>query len=56
MSADDFLKGQADCKDGKLADLKGNVDYNRGYAAQYQHEQNMTDLGIRNDRISNRKA
>ena len=56
MSADDFLKGQADCKDGKLADLKGSVDYNRGFGAEYRHQANMTDLGLKNDRISNRKA
>ena len=34
----EFLQGQQDCKDGKVHSDKG-VDYNRGYAAQYELEQ-----------------
>jgi hypothetical protein len=37
----DFLKGQLDCKEGNPAAQNASDDYNRGYAAQYQHEQNM---------------
>jgi hypothetical protein len=37
----DFLKGQLDCKEGKPAATKASQDYTRGYAAQYQHEQNI---------------
>ena len=44
--ARDFLLGQNDCKDGKLA-RNGTDAYERGYSAQYHHEQNMTELHIR---------
>lgn len=37
MNTDDFLRGQQDCKDGKVHTDQGE-DYNRGYAAQYELE------------------
>jgi len=45
-SADDFLQGMADCKAG-LPQAGGSKDYDRGYAAQYQHEQNLSELSRR---------
>ena len=42
--ADEFLKGQKDCQEGKPAQPYKSDWYKRGYAAQYQHEQNMEAL------------
>jgi len=45
-STDDFLRGQKDCQEGIPAKQQQSEDYQRGYAAQYQHEANqdaMTD-------------
>lgn len=39
----DFLRGRRDCKDGVPHKSQGDA-YDRGYAAQYQHEQNMGAL------------
>lgn len=47
-SADDFLRGQADCRDGRPCPAGESRDYERGYSAQYQHEQNMTARCERN--------
>lgn len=44
FNADDFLKGQKDCKEGIPHKAGKSEDYNRGYGAQYQHEQNVTHL------------
>lgn len=41
-SADDFLRGQQDCKDGALAPVFEPEDYYRGYRTQYELEQTMT--------------
>lgn len=44
IDADEFLRGQRDCQNG-VKHLAGQSDsYDRGYAAQYQHEQNMSAL------------
>jgi|TARA_Y100000296_G_scaffold33741_1_gene39200 hypothetical protein len=40
----DFLSGQRDCAAGKPHQAGKSEAYDRGYAAQYQHEQNMTAL------------
>tara|TARA_R110000850_G_scaffold57485_2_gene134421 strand:- start:736 stop:876 length:141 start_codon:yes stop_codon:yes gene_type:complete len=45
MNTDEFLRGQQDCKDGKLHTDKGK-DYNRGYAAQYAMEQVLSHKGF----------
>lgn len=37
----EFLRGQRDCKDGNGHKSNQSAEYNRGYSAQYQHEQNM---------------
>ena len=42
--SDDFLAGQRDCEQGVPHDSDKSESYNRGYAAQYQHEQNMDAL------------
>lgn len=44
--ADDFMNGQRDCIDGKPHKAGMSTDYDRGYAAQYEHEQNLTNLGV----------
>jgi len=44
MNADEFLKGQKDCKNGVTHEVGRHPDYDRGYNAQYQHEQNMEYL------------
>lgn len=43
LNVDKFLQGQIDCQKGK-APASENKDYLRGYATQYQHEQNMDAL------------
>ena len=45
---DEFLQGQADCKNGVPHEDKGD-HYNRGYAAQYQEEQNMNQRDLDNE-------
>lgn len=40
-SSDDFLRGQKDCQEGIPAKREQSTDYQRGYAAQYQHDANM---------------
>lgn len=41
---DDFMRGQDDCAKGKPhADGQGEA-YDRGYNAEYQHQQNMDAL------------
>ena len=40
-NTNDFLKGQRDCKEGNPPERKPSEDYLRGYATQYQHEQNL---------------
>ena len=47
ISAEDFLRGQRDCRDGKPHKAGQSRDYDRGYSAQYAHEQNLTALGLR---------
>lgn len=45
--ANDFIRGAKDCKKG-VPHKEGMPEaYNRGYSAQYQHEQNMTALSGR---------
>ena len=53
-SADDFLQGMADCKAG-LPHKGGSKDYDRGYAAQYQHEANLSELSLLQERIKESK-
>ena len=44
--ADAFLRGQRDCMDA-LPPQEKSQDYTRGYATQYQHNENMAALGQR---------
>tara|TARA_R110002096_G_scaffold130155_2_gene279240 strand:- start:105 stop:284 length:180 start_codon:yes stop_codon:yes gene_type:complete len=40
----DFMLGQTDCREG-VEHVAGMSDaYNRGYAAEYQHQENLTAL------------
>jgi len=44
LDADEFLRGQRDCRDG-IPHREGQSDsYNRGYATEYEREQVMTEL------------
>jgi len=43
-SSDDFLAGQSDCQEGIPHKMCQSHDYHRGYACQYQHDQNMDAL------------
>ena len=45
---DEFLQGQTDCKNGVPHEDKGD-HYNRGYAAQYQEDQNMNQRDLDNE-------
>lgn len=53
ISAGDFLRGQRDCQNG-IPHTTGSESYNRGYAAQYQHEQNMTEISLMQERLRGR--
>ena len=44
---DQYLNGMADCKAGKPHKKGQHLDYDRGYGAQFQLEQNLTELGLR---------
>lgn len=43
----DFLLGQTDCREGIPHEAGKPEAYDRGYAAEYQHEQNVTALSER---------
>ena len=40
----EFLAGQMACQKGEECPPGSSKDFERGYSAQYQHEQNMTEL------------
>ena len=42
--ADDFLRGQRDCKDGIPHKSGQSESYDRGYATEYEKEQVETEL------------
>ena len=46
LSADDFLRGQRDCRDGVPHKPNQSRDYARGYGAQYEMEQVTTELSM----------
>ena len=46
----EYLRGQSDAKHGEDADINGCKDYIRGYALQYEAEQQLTDMGLRQDK------
>lgn len=41
---DEFMRGMSDCKNGNPHKRFQSLEYDRGYSAQYAHEQNMTAL------------
>jgi hypothetical protein len=43
-SASDFLQGQKDCQSGTEHKPNMSRDYDRGYRAEYQKEQVMSEL------------
>lgn len=44
IDALDFIQGQKDCRDNGEAKENMSESYYRGFAAQYQLEQNMSEL------------
>ena len=42
--ADDFLRGQRDCKNGMPHKSGQSESYDRGYGAQYEAEQIQTEM------------
>jgi len=44
---DEFLRGQRDCMNGLPHKSDQGEDYDRGYAAQYEHEQVQTEISLR---------
>ena len=49
-STSDFLRGQRDAKDGKPSEVGASDDYNRGYDCQYTAEQQLTAMGLMQDK------
>ena len=43
-SAEDFMRGQLDCKTGVPHQAGQSNDYDRGYSAQYTHEQIKAEM------------
>ena len=46
MNTELFLQGQKDCQDGKPHEAGKGVDYDRGYACQYELEQALSHTGV----------
>ena len=44
MRLDEFLEGARGCREGVQHKSGKSKDYDRGYSAQYQHEQNLTGI------------
>jgi hypothetical protein len=49
LSTDDYLNGMDDCKAGIPHKEGRSKDYDRGYAAQYAHGQNLTEISQQED-------
>ncbi len=56
MDINDYLRGMEDCKAGRSANTQDSEDYNRGYATQYQHEQNLTESSLQVERLKQHRA
>jgi hypothetical protein len=48
MNTREYLDGQRDCRDGLPAKLNASDDYYEGFGTQYQAEQMLTEMGLRN--------
>jgi hypothetical protein len=48
--AEDFLKGQNDCKDGIAHQSGKGASYDAGYSAEYEAEQMLAEMGLRQSR------
>ena len=46
----DYLRGMRDSKDGKPAEVGASDDYENGYGAQYESEQQLTAMGLMQDK------
>ena len=47
MNIFDFVQGQQDCKNGKPHEAGHSLDYDRGYATQYELEQVNNEMRVR---------
>lgn len=47
--ADDFLRGQRDCKNGEPHKSGQSESYDRGYGAEYEKEQVLTEMSRQNN-------
>ena len=47
MDTNEFLRGQQDCKVGVEHKPNQHPDYDRGYGAEYEAEQLLTEMGLR---------
>ena len=47
MNIFDFVQGQQDCKNGKPHEAGHSLDYDRGYATQYELEQANNEMRVR---------
>ena len=41
---DSFINGQRDCKNHKEPDINGNKDYQLGFNAEYQLQENNSEI------------
>jgi len=46
----DYLRGMRDAKDGKPAEAGASDDYENGYGTQYEAEQQLTAMGLMQDK------
>ena len=46
----EYLRGMRDARDGELAEVGASDDYNRGYDCQYTAEQQLTAMGLMQDK------
>ena len=46
----DFMQGQRDCREGIPHQSGKGEAYDRGYACQYEAEQCLTEMGLRQEK------
>ena len=46
----DYLRGMRDARNGELAEVGASDDYVRGYGTQYEAEQQLTAMGLMQDK------
>jgi len=48
--SDEFIAGQIACREGKECPVDATEPFQRGYAAEYEKEQQQTELGVNHAR------